>query len=70
MTNLETFIASLPSRNTSDLITLISRDSGFNNPLYALTSDGSGDMRAMSKAVIAIRAEIDLRLPPRQAPSS
>lgn len=65
---LEAFVASLPSRPTSALLSLLFAD---NRDLYVLVAsdvdDGySAATRRMSEATNAIRAEIDRRIPARQ----
>ena len=66
---LEEFLASLPTRSTSELLTLLFVNDN-DRALYQLTAnDGAGYYDSVSKmraAVVAIRAEIDHRLPARQ----
>ena len=70
-TKLEAFLVSLPSRPTSELLTLLfANDTHYGSrALYVLVANDVVDAgRAMRVAADAIRAEIDRRLPPERIP--
>jgi hypothetical protein len=66
VSKLEEFVASLPSRKTSELLRLLAYDKPYGSTaLFQLVASDSNNVGDMWKAESALRAEIDIRLPPR-----